>query len=73
MSEHYITKCKNCGVTISQCRCPSEGKNVNYALCNDCSIVHTCPVCKKLIECSRDHCNYSIIFKSCLDCLAKKQ
>ncbi len=34
---HYITKCKECGVTIAQCRCigPQE---VTYGLCEKCQI-----------------------------------
>lgn len=32
---------------------------------------HICPKCKKRIKHFKAHCNYSVIFKSCLVCLVK--
>ena len=34
---HFIEKCKECGTTISQCRCPSENKVVRHGTCKECT------------------------------------
>ena len=34
---HFVTKCKYCGVIINQCRCISKDKEVKYATCGTCA------------------------------------
>jgi len=34
---HYIEYCKECKKVISQCRCPSNDKEVRYGLCKECA------------------------------------
>ena len=34
---HFIVKCRVCGRTISQCRCPSQNKPVSYSTCSSCN------------------------------------
>lgn len=42
MTNHFIIKCKECGDTIAQCRCPSPNKEVKYQVCKKCSnFLHT--------------------------------
>jgi hypothetical protein len=36
---HFIKICKICGNTISQCRCMSCNKTVEYDLCPECKKV----------------------------------
>lgn len=36
MADHYMTICKYCNVTISQCRCPSKDKKVIKGVCEGC-------------------------------------
>jgi RecJ-like exonuclease len=36
-ANHFIVKCKKCGGTISQCRCPSKDKSIQYSLCECCA------------------------------------
>lgn len=33
---HKLVKCKECGKTISNCRCMSPNKTVVYEICDDC-------------------------------------
>ena len=33
---HFIEKCRECGTTISQCRCPDLNKTVKYGICAKC-------------------------------------
>jgi len=33
---HFITKCSECGTTITQCRCPDPNKTVQYEICDSC-------------------------------------
>lgn len=33
---HFIKKCKECGVVITQCRCFAHDKTVTYGLCEKC-------------------------------------
>lgn len=36
MQNHFILKCRKCGVVIAQCRCADPYKEVEYTLCEDC-------------------------------------
>lgn len=36
MHNHFITKCKICGIVISQCRCMSKDKTEILEVCDDC-------------------------------------
>lgn len=36
MSIHDIARCRDCGTTISQCRCPSNEKEVRWGRCLAC-------------------------------------
>ena len=38
---HFIEKCKECGITISQCRCPDPNKEVRYSVCTTCANKNT--------------------------------
>ncbi len=33
---HFIVKCRDCGITISQCRCMSGNKIVTFGVCEGC-------------------------------------
>ena len=35
---HFIEICKNCGIIINQCRCPSLNKEKRYGLCEPCRV-----------------------------------
>ena len=36
MGEHFKEVCEKCGITISQCRCPSPNKTITYSVCDAC-------------------------------------
>jgi hypothetical protein len=36
--QHFIEKCRVCGTTISQCRCPAKDKSVRLGICDPCGI-----------------------------------
>lgn len=36
MNTHYIEKCRECGVVISQCRCADKDKDVRWGICEEC-------------------------------------
>lgn len=36
MIEHFILKCTDCGVVISQCRCMDCSKELKWSVCKDC-------------------------------------
>lgn len=33
---HFIKKCKSCGAVITQCRCMSKDKKIEWIYCGDC-------------------------------------
>ena len=36
---HFIKKCKYCSIILSQCRCFSDDKTIEYATCGNCTEV----------------------------------
>ena len=41
MHGHFIEKCLFCGTIISQCRCMSKDKRIDYSICQQCKELET--------------------------------
>lgn len=35
-ADHYKVVCRDCEKVLAQCRCVSRGKEIVYALCDEC-------------------------------------
>ena len=44
MQRHFITKCRQCSMIISECRCPSPNKTILFGSCSDCSEKDNAPI-----------------------------
>lgn len=33
---HFKTVCTQCGIIITQCRCPDQNKTIKWDVCDDC-------------------------------------
>ena len=36
MTGHFILKCTECGIIITQCRCMESGKELRWGVCKKC-------------------------------------